>query len=297
MKILHLNPNEYKGGVGIWASFKPVFTNRDRRNVTEPITGVHVHARKKIGLVKSIDYTFDKVFLNLENYGMNIVEITKNAILSYFLAENLGLNIISIECPYCGVPHLDEGKFAVKPHKHHLCMSCGKDFFHDEKAISNPLLKIRLAILEQNPEPELIKVTRPLVISKDEYSGGIELYGTHKALIWTSKVSQESGVHIHCYDKGGLSRIVDDTYGQVFLEGNIINSNDVQILQAQLISEYLCDKVKTVYCAKCGQVQNDEGIKIYTPHQDFLCTSCGYKFETDYPIISNRMYDILVKNF
>jgi hypothetical protein len=34
----------------------------------------------------------------------------------------------SIECPHCGALHVDEGEWAVKPHKTHLCLSCTKTF-------------------------------------------------------------------------------------------------------------------------------------------------------------------------
>ena len=30
-----------------------------------------------------------------------------------------------LECPKCKVPHLDEGVWATKPHKTHLCLDCG----------------------------------------------------------------------------------------------------------------------------------------------------------------------------
>ncbi len=31
-------------------------------------------------------------------------------------------------CPYCHRQHIDEGKYAIKPHKFHLCFHCGKKF-------------------------------------------------------------------------------------------------------------------------------------------------------------------------
>jgi transposase-like protein len=35
---------------------------------------------------------------------------------------------IQLYCPFCGTQHIDEGWYAVNPHKQHLCFSCGKKF-------------------------------------------------------------------------------------------------------------------------------------------------------------------------
>ncbi|HXV66927.1 MAG TPA: hypothetical protein VD731_06875 [Nitrosopumilaceae archaeon] len=35
---------------------------------------------------------------------------------------------ITIFCPYCNGQHIDEGLYAVKPHKIHLCFHCQKKF-------------------------------------------------------------------------------------------------------------------------------------------------------------------------
>jgi len=33
---------------------------------------------------------------------------------------------VTIFCPFCRGQHIDEGKYAIKPHKVHLCFHCGK---------------------------------------------------------------------------------------------------------------------------------------------------------------------------
>ena len=35
---------------------------------------------------------------------------------------------IAIFCPYCKGQHIDEGRYAIKPHKQHLCFHCGRKF-------------------------------------------------------------------------------------------------------------------------------------------------------------------------
>lgn len=159
--------------------------------------------------------------------------------LSYFIAENLGHKLKPLYCPYCKCEHIDEGYFAVKPHAHHLCMNCGKEFFDTEKAISNPLSQVRKVVLSKISEPPTKIVNRLITIDKNEYLGGIELYGTHKALLWTSPIPQESGIHVHCYASGGLKRVVDDTYGVVYLNETLLDLTETQLLQAQLVSKML----------------------------------------------------------
>ena len=40
---------------------------------------------------------------------------------------------VQINCPKCNAPHIDEGWYAIHPHKRHLCFSC-KKFFWEKKA-------------------------------------------------------------------------------------------------------------------------------------------------------------------
>ncbi len=35
---------------------------------------------------------------------------------------------VTIFCPFCHGQHLDSGKYAIRPHKVHLCFHCGKKF-------------------------------------------------------------------------------------------------------------------------------------------------------------------------
>lgn len=36
---------------------------------------------------------------------------------------------ITIFCPYCNGQHVDEGRYAIKPHKQHLYFHCGRKFW------------------------------------------------------------------------------------------------------------------------------------------------------------------------
>lgn len=35
---------------------------------------------------------------------------------------------MALNCPACGAQHIDEGEWATKPHRTHLCANCGNEF-------------------------------------------------------------------------------------------------------------------------------------------------------------------------
>ena len=46
---------------------------------------------------------------------------------------------VTIFCPFCQGQHIDEGKYAILPHKLHLCFHCGKKF-----KVTKPNIGVRL---------------------------------------------------------------------------------------------------------------------------------------------------------
>jgi len=45
---------------------------------------------------------------------------------------------VTIYCPHCNGQHIDEGKYAIKPHRLHLCFHCGKKF-----KVAKPTIGVR----------------------------------------------------------------------------------------------------------------------------------------------------------
>jgi hypothetical protein len=53
-----------------------------------------------------------------------------------------------INCPHCGVKHMDTEKFAERLHHTHLCVGgCGKSFDNVQKSIGNPLAALDLSLV------------------------------------------------------------------------------------------------------------------------------------------------------
>jgi hypothetical protein len=41
--------------------------------------------------------------------------------------------LIFTDCPKCGFPHTDEGEWAGRPHRTHLCARCGAKWVPDNR--------------------------------------------------------------------------------------------------------------------------------------------------------------------
>jgi predicted RNA-binding Zn-ribbon protein involved in translation (DUF1610 family) len=53
----------------------------------------------------------------------------------------LKVPIEHLKCPHCGIQHVDENEWALKPHKTHLCTQCGGLFEGSIHAVSHPMVQ------------------------------------------------------------------------------------------------------------------------------------------------------------
>lgn len=66
----------------------------------------------------------------------------------------------------------------------------------------------------------------------DEYAGcDYALYASTPAILWTAARSQEVGIHAHV--RRGIERIVDDTYGEVILDGRQLVRGDLLAMMVE----------------------------------------------------------------
>lgn len=45
----------------------------------------------------------------------------------------------NLNCPHCGEPHHDIDKWALDPHRTHLCLHCGELFKGSVRGVSHPI--------------------------------------------------------------------------------------------------------------------------------------------------------------
>jgi DNA-directed RNA polymerase subunit RPC12/RpoP len=267
--VLTLDFATYPGGVALWGAVPPVY---DTTN--QPLDrGIHVHARVTPDSKKELDQTFRAVRIigkNLLEGGLYVDEL--DAI--YYMATSVfGYTMRHVRCTYCGHAHLDKDWFSVHPHARHLCAGCGKYFRDTQTGIGNPICGLRDACGLQIRDPKVSK--RILDIRQRDYPGGIQIWGSNPAFLWTSKATEEEGIHVHAYRGNSQWPDVDETYGKVTIDGITLDPVMVRLLMAQSVLPSVKDRVVPVACPKCGEGILSQGDLAFTPVTTHQCLRCN----------------------
>jgi transposase-like protein len=291
---LLLNPDDFPGGIGIWAIIEPIYDTVKGNPL--PKQGLHVHARKNIS--RDIDRTFSKVFFYNNSYNDGF-EISYIDAISYTFSKWVGYIPILIYCDGCGKPHSDSLALSVIPHNRRICKNCRKVFYATESSIAN-----RLAALEDSQKEVGIATTsksdRQLIIQQKDFPGGVRIWTTHNpAVVKTFTNPETEGIHIHCYDDKG-NRTIDETFGTVVIDNLLLKSEQVRVYSIQ---RKLYEHRKTLVslkCPNCLSMHYDQKDYAYTPHTRHECESCGFKFDgpLGFKSISNPLVEQLqtIKN-
>jgi hypothetical protein len=182
----------------------------------------------------------------------------------YYMATTVfGYTMREVRCTYCGYSHLDRDCFSVHPHSRHLCAGCGKHFKDTQTGIGNPSCGVREACGVQTRSPK--SSTKKLKIKQEDYPGGIQIWGSNAAFIWTGKSTEEQGIHVHAYKNGAQMPKIDETYGTVTIDGITLDPVMVRLYMAQAILPSLRDRITTVVCTSCGEGILSEGDLAFTP--------------------------------
>lgn len=267
-----LNPSEYDGGVALWGAVKPAYdsTGLDEKE------GIHLHARKgNSDDDKDIDETVDAVELEI---AVNLFErkkvcVTSETAVSAYISRAIGHQLDSLFCTYCGEPHLDSEWFAVKPHKRHLCHACGEIFVANRKGVSNPLKSLRQVFEDNEEGRSVVRAPKTLTASMRDFPGGIQMWASNPALLWTAPRPEEEGIHFHGYAGDKLTRIKDDTFDAVTLDGITIDETQLRYFMAQSALAHLRGRIVDLKC-ECGEHYFDEGLDGFIPHAKHHCKRC-----------------------
>lgn len=270
--IFTLNIDKYTGGVALWGAVPAVYdTTRlpmDR--------GIHVHARITAGAEKEMDRTFRAVRILSSRLPENGIVVSDLDAIYYMVTSIFDYKMKHIKCSYCGYPHLDRDWFSVHPHRRHLCAGCGKHFRDTETAIGNPILAARDACGIHAQKPRMSE--KKLDIKQADFPGGIQIWGSNPAFIWTSGLAEEKGIHVHAFPQEGGDPNPDETYGTVIIDGVKLNPSMVRVLMAQSALPSIKNRVLPIACPSCGRPQFDTGESAFTPVVTRTCKQCGHQF-------------------
>jgi hypothetical protein len=273
--VLRLDASDFPGGIALWGAVAPAY---DTTNLP-PDLGIHVHAREASDGDKQIDATFDAVAVS---YPRDLVTrgsalITRETAINYYISRFLKRDIRHLFCTHCGELHLDADYFAVKAHRQHLCHACGHYFRDDRRAVSNPIVFLREACGLPATPPDPVRPDRPLNLRQADYSGGIQIWASNPALVWTAERPEDEGLHVHAFDDAGGIEI-DETFSRVVVDGILLDEAQVQHFMAQSALDYLRNKVVSLKCPTCNAPHFDRSDLGFIPHIDHDCETCGVTF-------------------
>ena len=264
--IFKLKVEDYPAGVALWGAVPPIY---DTTELT-PDRGIHVHARIKADGVKDIDQTFRKVQI-IHKEGIH--EISELDAIYYMVSSVFGFNVKLIHCTHCGYPHLDKDWFSVHPHQSHLCAGCGKNFRDAELSIGNPVAAVQK--LPFAKKPNINHSTRKLKISQEEYTGGIQIWGSNPSILWTSDQYQEWGIHVHAFKSNMSQPEVDDTYHLVEIDGVTLDEQQVRTFMVQQSLPHIAKRIRFVSCSTCNTECFDIDSDAFEPRMKRYCSECN----------------------
>lgn len=272
---LDLDFKRYPGGVGLWGSVPAVYDTS--KQPTD--RGIHVHARLTANGTKVIDHTYRKLRIPLTTDLLSDgwAEVDEIDAINYMVSSVFGMEMISVSCGHCRFPHLDRDWFSVHPHRRHQCHGCGKQFSDVVVGIGNPIVTIRQLL--GTGQAGQVPAPRTKSIRQCDYPGGIQIWGSNPAIVWTSGSAEETGVHLHGFVSGEEDMPpLDDTFTQVTIDGIKLDAVQVRIYMAQSAMPHLEGRVVNLVCPKCKHDHFDEGVLAFTPHIEHECGHCGAVF-------------------
>lgn len=288
--ILILNMDEYPGGVALWGAVPPIYDTTK----LPPDRGIHVHARMEKAGSKKIDRTYRAIKLSGKTIQKDGLIVSETDAIYYMVSSIFGFTVRQVLCTFCRYSHLDKDWFSVHPHRRHLCAGCGKYFRDSEIGIGNPIRQIQseCGILPRDP----VQSNKTLNIQQSEYLGGIQIWGSNPAIIWSSEKSEEEGIHIHAYKSDGERPYLDDTYAEVTIDGVSLDPEMVRVLMAQNALPHLNNRVISMRCTNCSASEFSVGEAAFTPSVGRKCSACGGSLLRKIrlrKVIANPLVDIL----
>ena len=147
-------------------------------------------------------------------------------------------------------------------------------------------------------EHKVAPAAKTLDIKQSDYHGGIQVWGSNPAFLWTSSKHEEEGIHVHAFLGDQAEPAIDDTFREVTIDGIQLDPVMVRVLMAQNVMPSLKGRVRSIDCQHCGQPGFDSGEAAYVPGPTHICAECGRQFPTPgrtRNMVANPLPTILAK--
>ncbi len=277
-EALQLDPAKYPGGIALWGAVPPVYDTT--RLPME--RGIHVHARLKPGAKeKAIDWTYRRITVAADAGDLfeRQIEVGELDAIYFMVSSVFDMPVKDVKCSLCGFPHLDKDWFSVHAHQRHLCHGCGRNFRDSEAGIGNPVAVLQHSI-KGAKKRRLVDAAEVLDIKQADYPGGLQIWGSNPAILWTASKPEETGIHVHAYKELGAKPAKDGTYRKVTIDGIRLDPEMVRYFMAQSAMPHIEPRVIALTCSRCGRHHFDRGEHGYTPRENHKCEFCGAKFQS-----------------
>jgi hypothetical protein len=287
LRCLSLDIDQYAGGIGVWGSLPPAIdTAPSDTDLESLLRGVHVHARREPKVKKEVDETYDLVALFRGATPIVIIDTSSATALVQSRIASLPTRLI--QCSHCGADHIDEGWFAVVPHRKHQCLCCGREFWQKNGDAGNAI-EDKLRAVFPSQATARVNPNRTIDLGRHLDAGRhIRIWGTHQALVWTAERPEESGVHVHVYnDKGDY--VVDETFDRAIWRDVILDADEVRLLMLQKSLSHLDGRLTSIPCSSCGSAILSQGTAAVNAGKEHLCGSCGNTTVTHRKVVSNPL--------
>lgn len=270
-QILEIDLRHYSGGVALWGAVPPVYDT-----TSKPLDrGVHVHARAQPGGEKVIDATYREVHVAGLNSRRSVQVVSELSAIYYMVSRLFGFRTHLVVCPRCSHQHLDKDWFAVHPHQKHLCEGCGRTFTDTRRGIGNPLSPLANETALQ-PRP----AAQSASIRQKDFPGGISIWGSNPAFIWTGAKAEEEGIHVHAFqDPDSDEPDLDETFSRLEVDGIELDPMMVRYAMAQSALPHVDGRLSSLECPKCGKHHFDDVPLAFDPHHPHVCERCSKEFD------------------
>jgi|SRR5882672_4739017 len=268
--LFELDLDVFRGPVALWGAVPAVYDT-----TRLPIDrGIHVHARRSAHDKKEVDGTFSRVTIRGSRIPGDDLEVAAIDAIYYMVSSMFGFEMKQVLCTHCGESHLDRDWFSVHPHQRHLCAACGRTFSDIARSVGNPILGLRQALGIK--AHKTTSANRAISITQSKFPGGIQVWGSNPALIWTGDSAEEEGIHLHAFKTEKSEPDIDDTFSQVTIDGIELDPLMVRLLMAQNTLPHLKERVQSLRCDHCGESVFSTGESGFTPSSPHQCGRCGH---------------------